>query len=137
MVYAHGGAVSVNRMRAMISLSVLASLPFVIGNVGGFGLNLGLAGAVAILIVEAVLFRAYIRWKSMRFGGRLKFQDGWALGGVAVIVSTWLLSMEFALTLPMRCALFCSVTVTVVAIEKTRIAGLLKSIQDIYKIANP
>ena len=137
VTYAHGGAASVNRVRASISLVILAALPFVIGGVNGIGLYLGLTGVVAMLVVEAVLFRSYIRWKSATLGRSLPFHDGWAFAGVGIIVFTWLLNTQADFTLFSRCLLFCGITVATAVFERRRISTLLGSFKEIYRTAGP
>ena len=112
------------------------ALPFSIGKVAGIGLGLGLAGAIASLLVEALVFRAYLRWKSAQFGRLPKFQDGWPICGVAVIACVWFVNSSLSPILPIRGLFFCGLVVAVVVLERRRIMELLNLVRGIYRVAS-
>ncbi|ABD06242.1 hypothetical protein RPB_1532 [Rhodopseudomonas palustris HaA2] len=136
VLYARGAAPLVSRTRAILSLAILAALPFVIGSFGGIGLQLGLSGAVAALILEAALFRGYLRWKSGKFAGPMVFQDGWAFGGIVLIALSWLLSAALQPSLPVRAIFFGVVVVATIAVERKRLAEMLNALHRLYKAAH-
>ncbi|MHC4052579.1 oligosaccharide flippase family protein [Bradyrhizobium sp. 25ACV] len=128
MIYVHGAGADASRFRAAIALIVLASFPFVVGQVGGIGLSLGLSGTVALLIFEALIFRFYIRWKARQFGKLHGFQDGWAFGGCLLIVATSLIDVLYVPSFTTRSAAFLVLAVAVVIFERRRIGELLSTL---------
>jgi O-antigen/teichoic acid export membrane protein len=129
MVFAHGAGVKATRSRTFLSLAILVLFPFVIGNVAGWGLKLGLPGVIMLILVEAFLYRIYLRWKAAEFGRQSAFQDGWAFCGVAIIICVWLVNWRFGLTMLSRGAVFCGLALAVAVLEMRRFAGLLILIQ--------
>lgn len=80
-VFAAGLGAQVTRMRAIFALATLAVLPLVIGKVGGLGLGLGVPGLIGALLVEALMYRLYLRIRAASIGPP-PFQDHWAGAGV-------------------------------------------------------
>jgi hypothetical protein len=84
---------------------------------------------VALILIEAIFFRIYLRWKSAQLDRRPAFHDGWAFGGIAVIICMWLINWRFGLTLQLRGLMFCGLTIAVAVLEKRRFVELLALIQ--------
>ncbi|UFW47086.1 lipopolysaccharide biosynthesis protein [Bradyrhizobium arachidis] len=129
-VYANGGARSLTNASSLISICCLAALPFAVGKVGGVGWNGGLAGVVIVLLAEAILFRAYIYWKSSSFQGLEGFDDSRVVCGSAAIILSWLFNAYMAPTLMMRIALCVAACVAAVIVERERIIDLLRVLQN-------
>jgi O-antigen/teichoic acid export membrane protein len=129
IVYAHGAGATTTQSRTILAIVVLILFPFVIGNVAGIGFNLGLVGIIGLMLLEAVLFRIYLRWKAVKFGRQPAFQDGLAFCGIAVIVVMWWINFMHDLTWLQRSVMFCGLTVATAVLERRRFARLLSLIQ--------
>lgn len=125
-IYANGGAKSLSNANSLISISCLAALPFAVGTMGGVGWNAGLAGVVAILLTEAILFRIYIYRKSASFWQSGSFDDGWVVCGSAAIVLSWLFNVYMGPALMTRIALCVAACAATAVIERKRIIDLLR-----------
>jgi O-antigen/teichoic acid export membrane protein len=126
-IYAHGGAKSINNASSLISLCCLALLPFAVGTVGGVGLNGGLAGVIALLLTEAVVFRTYIYWRSTFYRRSRSFDDGWVVYGSVAIVSSWLFNEYEGPALVTRIWLCVAAFVATGVFERDRIVDLLRT----------
>jgi O-antigen/teichoic acid export membrane protein len=129
IVYAHGAGATTTQSRTIIAIAVLILFPFVIGNVAGIGFNLGLVGVIGLMLLEAVLFRIYLRWKATKFGRQPAFQDGLAFCGIAVIAVMWWINFVHDLTWLQRSVMFCALTVAIAVLERRRFGRLLSLIQ--------
>lgn len=129
-VYANGGARSLTNASSLISICCLATLPFVVGKVGGVGCNSGLAGVVFVLLAEAALFRAYIYWKSISFQRFQGFDDSRVVCGSAAIILSWLFNAYIAPTLMARIALCVAVCAATIIVEREHIVDLLRVLQN-------
>jgi O-antigen/teichoic acid export membrane protein len=133
VVYAHGKAADASRARSIISLTILAMLPFLIGQFYGVGLRLGLAGLIGALLLEAAAFRSYIRYKAHTIDARVTFHDHWAVGGIIAIALAWLANTVFHPGIAFRLVWIGAAFVVIAALEKARLAKLLVSLQKVFK----
>jgi O-antigen/teichoic acid export membrane protein len=136
IVYAHGGGPKLGRRRAIISLVVLAGLPWIIGKVIGIGLGFGVWGAVGALVAEAAIFRIYLVRMAMRLDRVPAFEAQWTAAGIAVILSLWTLNEIFGMTLLVRGSLMIVVSAFILAVERRRFADALRQLQAILSQGN-
>ncbi|MFT4276123.1 MAG: oligosaccharide flippase family protein [Rhodopseudomonas sp.] len=129
LVYAEGAGPAVSRVRAGLSLLALAVLPVLVGKAFGYGLSLGISGVIAVLIVEAVTFRLYLRWKTTTFGRRIEFQDRWVVGGIVLTIAVWLLNAEASVSVALRGVVFAVMVLGILALERARFADLLRMLR--------
>jgi O-antigen/teichoic acid export membrane protein len=129
-IYANGGAKSIINANSLISISCLAALPFAVGTMGGFGWNGRLAGVVAVLLTEAILFRTYMYWKSASLQRSENFDDGWVICGSVAIISSWLFNVYAGPALMTRIALCIAICVATAVIERERIGDLLRILRN-------
>ncbi|MBK5957175.1 hypothetical protein CCR97_02995 [Rhodoplanes elegans] len=129
LVFAEGAGAAASRVRAGLSLLALATLPVVVGKVLGYGLSLGIAGVIAVLIAEAVVFRLYLRWKCAAFGRRLEFQDRWVVAGIVLTIAAWLLNAGVPMSVTLRGGLFAGVVLGILVLERARLAHLLGTLR--------
>jgi O-antigen/teichoic acid export membrane protein len=133
VAYANGAGAEVSRFRALLALLVLGALPCVVGKIFGIGLALGVSGVIGLLLFEAVVFRFYLRWKSNSFGHPIGFQDRWALAGIVLTISAWLLNAMVPLTLQLRSVIFVGIVFIIAATERKRVNQLLDSLRGLLK----
>ncbi|MCG2630716.1 oligosaccharide flippase family protein [Bradyrhizobium sp. WYCCWR 13023] len=129
-VYANGGAKSLTNASSLISICCLAALPFVVGKMGGVGWNGGLVGVVIILLAEAILFRAYIYWKSISFRRPERFDDSRVVYGSIAIIMSWLFNAYMAPGLMARLTLCLAVGAVTAVVERESIHDLLRFLQN-------
>ncbi|MDD1529850.1 hypothetical protein C7U92_07060 [Bradyrhizobium sp. WBOS7] len=129
-IYANGGAKSLTHAGSLISICCLAALPFAVGRVRDVGWNGGLAGVVVVLLAEAILFRAYIYWKSISFQRLEGFDDSRVVYGCAAIILSWLFNAYMAPALITRIGLCLAVSAAAAIVERERIVDLLRVLQD-------
>lgn len=126
IVYAHGAGPVASRFRAILTLVSLAILPLVMAQRSGLGL--GLPGLIAVLLLEALLFRLYLRKKAEELRPRFAFSDQWAVIGTLAIWSLWTANWLFEPSLFARGAVFVVIVLAVVALEWRRLAAVIKSL---------
>lgn len=129
-IYANGGARTLTNANSLISICCLAALPFAVGKVGGVGWNGGLAGVVIVLLGEAILFRAYMYWKSISFQRLEGFDDSRVVYGSAAIILSWLFNAYMAPALITRIGLCIAVCAAIAIVERERIIDLLRVLQN-------
>jgi O-antigen/teichoic acid export membrane protein len=129
IVYAHGCGPRLVRGRALISLVVLAALPWIIGKVAGIGLGFGAWGAIGAIVAEAAIFRIYLVRMAMHLDKVSAFEGRWTAAGIAVVLCLWTLNEIFEMTLLVRGFLMIAVTALILAVGWRRLSGVLKQIQ--------
>ncbi|MBB4376193.1 Membrane protein involved in the export of O-antigen and teichoic acid [Bradyrhizobium sp. Rc3b] len=122
VVYAQGGAKAANRVRAVLSLAALASLVFVMN--ASFGMGGDFAGLIGVLLMEAALFRLYLRWKARKFAKSVAFRDWWVIAGLLAISALYAVNRLYEWSLATRCVVFGVAVASAVVVERRRIASL-------------
>jgi hypothetical protein len=126
LVYARGAARAASRVKAILSLTTLASLPFFMNN--SFGMGGGLPGLIAVILLEALLFRVYLRWKAREFSKVIPFHDWWVIAGLLTISILWAANWRYDWSLTMRALVFCVAAAAIVVIERHRLVSMWRLI---------